>query len=189
MGPDWSNIVKNPPGLVKTVVVQSGPHLLGAPPRPPPCSARLPRNWRHLWRPPPPPPPPPAAAAPACESKASLRRTEVYCTCGRISLYSGRDCVKSLRSSYMRSYPQTRQITGRGALYKARATARRLTFENLKLHVRLTFGDPSATAGCCRACHARMLEGFGPSKGNGTKHPLLRKFKVIQISHKSICVL
>jgi len=38
---------------------------------------------------------------------ASLRRAEVQCTCGPVSPYSGRDCVKSLRSSYTRLYPQT----------------------------------------------------------------------------------
>ena len=32
-----------------------------------------------------------------------------HCTCGLISLYSGRVCVKSLRSSYMGLYPQTLQ--------------------------------------------------------------------------------
>ena len=30
-----------------------------------------------------------------------------HCTCGLISPYSGRDCVKSLRSSYMGLYPQS----------------------------------------------------------------------------------
>ena len=33
-------------------------------------------------------------------------------------------------------------------------------------------------------CHARVLEGVGPSKGNGTQCPLLRNFKVIRISQK-----
>ena len=39
-------------------------------------------------------------------SKASLRRTGVRSTCGPISPYSGRDCVKSHRSSYTGLYPQ-----------------------------------------------------------------------------------
>ena len=39
---------------------------------------------------------------------ASLRRTGVRSTCGPISPYSGRDCVKSLRSSYTGLYPQMR---------------------------------------------------------------------------------
>jgi len=43
----------------------------------------------------------------SCASKVSLRRTEVHCTCGRISPYSGRDCVKSLQSSCMGLYPQS----------------------------------------------------------------------------------
>ena len=43
----------------------------------------------------------------SCASKASLRRTEVQITCGRISPFSGRDYVKSLRSSYMGLYPQS----------------------------------------------------------------------------------
>jgi len=36
---------------------------------------------------------------------------EVHCTCGLIPPYSGRDCVKSLRSSYMGLYPQSQQKT------------------------------------------------------------------------------
>ena len=39
------------------------------------------------------------------ESKASLRRTGIRSTCGPKSPYSGRDCVKSLRSSYTGLYP------------------------------------------------------------------------------------
>jgi hypothetical protein len=39
-------------------------------------------------------------------SHPSLGRTGVPCTCGLVSPYSGRDCVKSLRSSYMGLYPQ-----------------------------------------------------------------------------------
>ena len=39
-------------------------------------------------------------------SKASLRRTGVRSTCGPICPYSGRDYVKSLRSSYAGLYPK-----------------------------------------------------------------------------------
>ena len=37
-----------------------------------------------------------------------MRRTEVHCTCGLISPYSRRDCVKSLRSSYTGLHPPKR---------------------------------------------------------------------------------
>jgi len=40
-------------------------------------------------------------------SKASLRRTGVRSTCGSTSPYSGRDCVKSLRSTYTGVCPQS----------------------------------------------------------------------------------
>ena len=43
-----------------------------------------------------------------CASKASLRTTGVFCTCGRIYPCSGRDCVKSLRPSYTGLHPPTR---------------------------------------------------------------------------------
>ena len=43
----------------------------------------------------------------SCAIKASTRRTGAYNTCGPIAPYSGRDCVKSLRSSYTGLYPQT----------------------------------------------------------------------------------
>ena len=39
--------------------------------------------------------------------EASLWRTVVHCTCGLVSLCSGRVCVKSLRSSYTGLFPQT----------------------------------------------------------------------------------
>ena len=42
----------------------------------------------------------------SCVTKASLRRREVHCTCGLISPPSGRDCVKSHRSSYMGLHSQ-----------------------------------------------------------------------------------
>ena len=43
--------------------------------------------------------------------------TEVHYTCGRISPYSGRDCVKLLRSSYMGLYPHTYTPTGDRLVY------------------------------------------------------------------------
>jgi len=50
----------------------------------------------------------------AADAKASLRRTEVHCTCGLISPYSGRDYVKSLRSSYLGLYPQNATLSSVG---------------------------------------------------------------------------
>ena len=50
----------------------------------------------------------------SCASKDSLKRTGIRSTCGPISPYSGRDCVKSLRASFTWLYPQNRGCTGFG---------------------------------------------------------------------------
>jgi len=47
--------------------------------------------------------------------EASLRKTGVRSTCGPLSPYSGRDCVKSHRSSYTGLYPQNLMRRGGGA--------------------------------------------------------------------------
>ena len=43
----------------------------------------------------------------SCASKASLRRKGVRSTCGPASPFGGRDCIKSLRSSYTELYSQS----------------------------------------------------------------------------------
>jgi len=48
----------------------------------------------------------------SCASKASLRRTGVHSTCRPMSPYSGRDCVKSLRSSYTGLHPPKSPFLG-----------------------------------------------------------------------------
>ena len=59
------------------------------------------------------PQPPTLNPETSCASMASLR-TGVYSTCGPISPCSGRDCVKSLRSSYKGLCPQTNLETREG---------------------------------------------------------------------------
>ena len=53
------------------------------------------------------PPPPRSLADTQLLQTAAGQAKSVRCTCGPISSYSGRDCVKSLRSSYTGKIPQT----------------------------------------------------------------------------------
>ena len=57
-------------------------------------------------------------------------RTEVHCTCRPISPYSGRDCVKSHRSSYTGLYPQISQNSDASKADQKRLAVRLLTLRN-----------------------------------------------------------